>query len=152
MTKKQDTTETTFGIAARSPVGITSLARYSASGSASTALTEIEEQMEAEWHKQLLTERLQGDKTRFGEHQIGALHQTAATEYQALIEQLKTIKQTFTGDDYDAYTDRFNHVTAQMAAQHIAEAVDVGAGRIIEEISRPLYRKEEKRKGILGLW
>jgi uncharacterized protein YukE len=152
MTKKQDTTQTTFGIAARLPVGTTSLVRSSSVGSMNTALTSTEERMELEWHKQLFAEKLQGDKTRYGVQQIGAVSETAATEYHELIEQMKGIKQTFTGDEYDAYSDRFNHITAQMAAKHIAEAVDTGVGRIIEEISRPLYRKEEERKRILGLW
>jgi hypothetical protein len=150
MTKKQEETQNLLGLVAQAHPSNASLVRYSSAGHTSTAITKTEERIEREAHKQLLVEELQGLKTRRGQREIRMMHDTAADEYHGLIEHQKAIKQTFTGDEYDVYTDKFNHVNAQMAARHLSEAVEVGAGRVIDEIGRSLYLKEEERRGLFG--
>jgi hypothetical protein len=150
MTKKQEQTQTVLGLAPFVYSNNGSLTRYDSTAATSTAITKTEERIELEAHKQQLIQELQALKTRLGERAIGAIHRAGADEYHGLIEHQKGIKQTFTGDEYDVYTDKFNHVNAQMAAQHLREAMDAGVSRIIDEIDRSLYVKEQERKGIFG--
>jgi hypothetical protein len=151
MTKKQEQTQTAFGLTPFVYSNNGSLARYDSAEYTSTAITKTEERIELEAHKQRLIQELQEIKTRRGERAIGAIHRAGADEYHGLIEHMKGIKQTFTGDEYDVYTDKFNHVNAQMAAQHLNEGMHAGAGRIIDEIGRSLYVKEQERKRIFGI-
>lgn len=151
MTKKPEQPQNLMGLVPFAHPNNRSLARYDSTEYTSTAITKTEERIEHEAHKQLLIEELEGLKTRRATREIRSMHDTATDEYHGLIEHMKVIKQTFTGDEYDDYTDKFNHLNAKMAAQHISQAVDAGANRVIDEVSRSLYLKDLERKRIFGL-
>ena len=154
MAKKAESMSNVLGLLPPTSSGNGSGATYGLAVSSGSPLSKTEQSIYQEARKQEIVIGLQTAKTTYAGEKIDEIRQRSADGFHRFMDHQEAINAAVQGKPIQPYVEEFNHHNAQAAAQNQYELMQVGVGRILEEVKRSLYQEEivEPRRSALQRW